>query len=248
MRQTARRAMVLQRTARIIALLLLAAAAPAGAAEIAVPAEIRAIIDSPDRSAGDRDTDKRRHPAQLLAFSGVKPGMSVLDVGSGIGGAAFHLARAYGARVTGVDLAPEMIALARAAAPESGVAGQVEFVLGDIPAIAEIRNASISISPDFFSMTVDRFRYDFYDEDVPMLSRIMVAEVGSEVVGFFHLYTDENQLQLGRVNLDSFHVHPDARNHGVGGALLTSAIETATSSRFRSWSLRARCSSTPRSE
>jgi predicted methyltransferase len=88
--------MVLQRTARIIALLLLAAAAPAGAGEITVPAEIRAIIDSPDRSAGDRDTDKRRHPAQLLAFSGLKPGMSVLDVGSGRGYGAELLARAVG--------------------------------------------------------------------------------------------------------------------------------------------------------
>lgn len=108
-----------------------------------------------------------------------------------------------------------------------------EFVLGDIPSIAAIRNASISISPDFYSMTVDRFRYDFYDEDVPMLSRIQVAELGGEVLGFYHLYTDENQLQLGRVNLDSFHVHPDARNHGVGSALLTSAIETATSWKAR---------------
>lgn len=104
-----------------------------------------------------------------------------------------------------------------------------EFVLGDIPAIAEIRNDSISISPDFFSMTVDRFRYDFYDEDVPMLSRIEVAEVAGSVVGFAHLYTDENQLRLGRVNLDSLHVHPTVRNHGVGAALLASAVETAQS-------------------
>ncbi|MNS61083.1 Mycothiol acetyltransferase [compost metagenome] len=114
--------------------------------------------------------------------------------------------------------------------PDTSTLQLREFVLGDIPAIAEIRNASISISPDFYSMTVDRFRYDFYDEDVPMLSRIEVAEVDGNVAGFTHLYTDENQLRLGRVNLDSFHVHPQARNHGVGSALLASAIETA-----RSW-------------
>ena len=46
-----------------------------------------------------------------------KPGLRVLDVGSGIGGAAFYLAKTYAAHVTGIDLAPEMIniALERAA-------------------------------------------------------------------------------------------------------------------------------------
>lgn len=102
-----------------------------------------------------------------------------------------------------------------------------EFVLGDIPAIAAIRNASIRISPDFYSMTVDRFRFDFYDEDVPMTSRILVAEEDGRTLGFYHLYTDENQLARGRVNLDAIHVHPDARGKGVGAALLDSACETA---------------------
>jgi len=61
-----------------------------------IPPEIQAIIDSPDRSQADRDTDKRRHPADLLAFSGVKPGMSVLDIGSGKGYGAELMARAVG--------------------------------------------------------------------------------------------------------------------------------------------------------
>ncbi|HEY9721308.1 MAG TPA: GNAT family N-acetyltransferase [Oscillatoriaceae cyanobacterium] len=102
-----------------------------------------------------------------------------------------------------------------------------EFVLGDIPAIAAIRNASIRISPDFYSMTVDRFRFDFYDEDVPMTSRIMIAEEDGRTLGFYHLYTDENQLARGRVNLDAIHVHPDARGKGAGAALLESACDTA---------------------
>lgn len=102
-----------------------------------------------------------------------------------------------------------------------------EFLLGDIPAIAAIRNESISISPDFYSMTVDRARYDYYDEDVPMRSRIVVAEDAGEVAGFYHLYTDEHQLARGRVNLDSIHVHPNHRDRGVGAALVASVVETA---------------------
>ncbi len=41
----------------------------------------------------------------------LRTGAKVLDVGSGIGGAAFHLAKQFGAIVTGIDLAPEMVAI-----------------------------------------------------------------------------------------------------------------------------------------
>src|SRR3954454_188171 len=53
--------------------------------------------------------------ATLCAMLGdaLRPGVRVLDVGSGLGGAAFHLARESGAVVTGIDLAPEMVGIAR---------------------------------------------------------------------------------------------------------------------------------------
>ncbi|MEB3285554.1 MAG: GNAT family N-acetyltransferase [Candidatus Sericytochromatia bacterium] len=102
-----------------------------------------------------------------------------------------------------------------------------EFVIGDIPAIAAIRNASIEISPDFYSMTVDRFRYDFYGADTPLTSRIVVAEVKNKAAGFYHLYTDEHLLARGRSNLDAIHVVEDVRGQGVGAALVKSALETA---------------------
>jgi phosphoethanolamine N-methyltransferase len=62
----------------------------------------------------------------------LKPGARVLDVGSGIGGAAFHLARAYGARVTGIDLAPEMVAIGLERAREFNAPDSVHFLVGDI--------------------------------------------------------------------------------------------------------------------
>ena len=62
----------------------------------------------------------------------LKPGVRVLDVGSGIGGAAFDLARQFGAIVTGIDLAEEMLNLAIELTPASGVADKVNFILGDI--------------------------------------------------------------------------------------------------------------------
>jgi predicted methyltransferase len=69
---------------------------PALSADVVVPAEIQAIVDSPNRTQADRDMDQRRHPAEMLAFFGVKPGMVVLDVFTGRGYTAELLARAVG--------------------------------------------------------------------------------------------------------------------------------------------------------
>jgi phosphoethanolamine N-methyltransferase len=62
----------------------------------------------------------------------LRPGVRVLDVGSGIGGAMFHLAKAHGAIVTGVDLAPEMIKLAEERAQELDAPSTVTSILGDV--------------------------------------------------------------------------------------------------------------------
>jgi phosphoethanolamine N-methyltransferase len=62
----------------------------------------------------------------------LRPGVRVLDVGSGIGGAAFHLAREYGAVVTGVDLSPEMVAIAQERSRDSGPETAVTMLLADI--------------------------------------------------------------------------------------------------------------------
>ncbi len=62
----------------------------------------------------------------------LRPGVRVLDVGSGIGGAAFHLARVHGGRVTGIDLAEEMVAIALDRATQLGMADDVSFILGDV--------------------------------------------------------------------------------------------------------------------
>ena len=62
----------------------------------------------------------------------LRQGVRVLDVGSGIGGAAIHLAKKYGARVTGIDLAPEMIAIGLERARESDAPETIAFLIGDI--------------------------------------------------------------------------------------------------------------------
>ena len=59
--------------------------------------DFQALVASPDRSEADRSNDARRKPAELLEFYGVRPGMTVLDLGAGAGYNTELLARAVGA-------------------------------------------------------------------------------------------------------------------------------------------------------
>jgi predicted methyltransferase len=55
-----------------------------------------ALIAAADRSPADRETDKRRDPIKLLAFTDVRTGEKVLDMGAGGGYSTELLARAVG--------------------------------------------------------------------------------------------------------------------------------------------------------
>src|SRR5499427_10485220 len=59
--------------------------------------DFAAIIAAPDRSDADREIDKRRDPVKLLAFTGVRAGMKVLDMGAGGGYSSELMARAVAA-------------------------------------------------------------------------------------------------------------------------------------------------------
>lgn len=59
--------------------------------------EARAIVDAPDRTPADRELDAGRHPAELLTFLDVKPGMRVAELVAGAGYTAELLARAVAA-------------------------------------------------------------------------------------------------------------------------------------------------------
>ena len=65
----------------IAALLSACLAITAAIAQDRAP-DYAAIIAAPDRTEADLQTDKRRDPAKLLAFTGAHPGMKVLDMGA----------------------------------------------------------------------------------------------------------------------------------------------------------------------
>ncbi len=63
---------------------------------VAVPPALQAVVDAPDRTEADRALDKGRHPGEMLAFFGIRPGMKVAELGAGGGYTSELLARAVG--------------------------------------------------------------------------------------------------------------------------------------------------------
>ena len=78
----------------IAAALLFLASTPVLATDIA--ANITAAVAAPERSDMDRERDKRDHPAELMTFAGIAPGMKIADVFGGGGYWTELMARAVG--------------------------------------------------------------------------------------------------------------------------------------------------------
>ena len=69
---------------------------------------------------------------EILSLVAITPGMDVLDVGCGLGGAAFLIAQAFGARVHGIDLSRNMLQLAQARCQEAQLTQAITFEHADI--------------------------------------------------------------------------------------------------------------------
>lgn len=76
-------------------------------------------------------TGGRESTRQLARLAGLRPGMRVLDVGSGVGGPARTLAAEFGARVTGLDVTEEFCLAAEMLTSLVGLSDRVAFHHGD---------------------------------------------------------------------------------------------------------------------
>jgi arsenite methyltransferase len=73
--------------------------------------------------------------SRLIAALRVGPGATVVDVASGPGTTALQLVQETGCDVIGVDLSPESVAAAAAAAAQAGLTEQIRFRRGDAEAL-----------------------------------------------------------------------------------------------------------------
>jgi cyclopropane-fatty-acyl-phospholipid synthase len=87
-----------------------------------------AYFRSPDDDIDTAQLNKRRHIAAKLLL---RPGMKVLDIGSGWGGLALYLASECGVDVTGLTLSVEQLKVAQRRAAQAGLGDRVRFILRD---------------------------------------------------------------------------------------------------------------------
>jgi cyclopropane-fatty-acyl-phospholipid synthase len=83
-----------------------------------------AYFETPQESLDDAQLAKKRHLAAKLL---IEDGHRLLDIGCGWGGLALYAAEVCGARVTGITLSQEQLAIARRRAKERKLTGQVTF-------------------------------------------------------------------------------------------------------------------------
>ena len=87
-----------------------------------------AYFESPDMTLDDAQLAKRRHLAAKLLL---EPNQRVLDIGCGWGGLGLYLAEICGARVTGVTLSQEQLAIANNRAAEKHLSDRTTFRIED---------------------------------------------------------------------------------------------------------------------
>lgn len=117
-----------------------------------------AYFPNGDETLEQAQIAKKRHIAAKLLLD--RPGLEVLDIGSGWGGMALTLARDYGANVTGITLSTEQLEVSRARAAAAGLGDRVRFEMLDyrsldrrfdrIVSVGMFEHVGVGHFPEFF--------------------------------------------------------------------------------------------------
>ena len=101
-----------------------------------------AYFEQPDASLEQAQSCKKAHIAKKLLL---RPGLSVLDIGSGWGGMGLTLAKEHGCEVLGVTLSSGQHKVSNKRAREEGVSDRVSFSLMDYRALDSTFDRIVSV-------------------------------------------------------------------------------------------------------
>jgi predicted methyltransferase len=118
-----------------------------------------AIVASPDRSDADRQTDQRRQPARMLAFTGAGPGMKVLDMEASGGYSTELLARAVAP--TGIVYAQDSAAVIERSVKDKFDTRAQKPVMKNV--VHVVRNYDDPIPPDVGGLDLITFFFSYHD-------------------------------------------------------------------------------------
>jgi cyclopropane-fatty-acyl-phospholipid synthase len=133
-----------------------------------------AYFETSKSTLEDAQLAKKRH---LAAKLGIKPGMKVLDIGSGWGGLGLYLAEICGADVTGVTLSEEQYKLSNERAVQRGFQDRARFLLKDYRLLDDKFDRIISVGM-FEHVGVGHFP-EFFAKCSHLLSDVGVAVLHS---------------------------------------------------------------------
>jgi predicted methyltransferase len=121
--------------------------------------DYEAIVAAPDRSDADRQTDQRRQPAKMLAFTGLRSGMKVLDMEANAGYSTELLARAVGP--DGVVYAQDPAALIERFVKDKFDIRAQKPAMKNV--VHVIRNFDDPIPPDVSGLDLITFFFAYHD-------------------------------------------------------------------------------------
>jgi cyclopropane-fatty-acyl-phospholipid synthase len=129
-----------------------------------------AYFERDDMSLDEAQLAKKRHIAGKLALS---EGQSVLDIGCGWGGLALSLAAWTGAKVDGVTLSTEQLAVAKQRADAEGLSHRVDFTLIDYRDVTRKYDRIVSVG--MFEHVGSKNYQEFFDKLADLLADDGVA-------------------------------------------------------------------------